>query len=61
MIASVSVEALSHVLALLSLRILHLASRFALVLAWSTLPFSLWVQIENRRDPITHVNGNSRD
>ena len=60
-IASVSVEALAQVLALLSLKILHLASSCALVLARSTLPLSLCLQIESIREPIIQVKGNSRE
>ena len=59
--ASVSMIAFVHILALHSPSSLHLASSSALVFARSTLLVSLWFQMDSRREPITHVNGNSRE
>ena len=45
--ASVRVEAFSHVLALLSLRSLHLASRFVLILGWMMISFLLTISYKS--------------
>ena len=62
MMASIRVKALARDLTLPSLKSLHLASNSVLVLARLTPAASpLWVQRENRSEPITQVMGSSRD